>query len=145
MEEFSAAFETLNWVISNLLERKDSFIYPKHTWNYFFVSANQFLYEIFDKLPKKQLEISKINKKDLVSNLLNNYEWIVDPLLLVKLLREETEMNIDDSNFSLAESNYHWIEQLMYYSWDIFTSEENKELLESIQSTKRRIVSQHFT
>ncbi|MHA2255295.1 MAG: hypothetical protein ACXAAM_04420, partial [Candidatus Heimdallarchaeaceae archaeon] len=102
-------------------------------------------YEIYDKIPQKQLKESKIDKQFIISNLLNNYEWIVDPLLLVKLLREDTEFHIDKSDFSLAESNYHWIEQLMYYSWDIFTSEENKELLELIQSTKRRIVSQHFT
>ncbi|NPD87600.1 MAG: hypothetical protein HGN29_02685 [Asgard group archaeon] len=145
LEDYNAAFDMLKWVISSLVERKKTFFYPEHTWNYFFVSANQFLYEIYDKIPQKQLKESKINKHYIISNLLSNHEWIADPLLLVKLLREETEIHIDKSDFSLAESNYHWIEQLMYYSWDIFTSEENKELLELIQSTKRRIVSQHFT
>jgi hypothetical protein len=145
LEDYSSAFDMLRWVVSSLLERKETFFYPEHTWNYFFVSANQFLYDIYDKIPQKQIKESKISKQDIISNLLSNHEWIIDPLLLVKLLREETEIYIDKSDFSLAESNYHWIEQLMYYSWDIFTSEENKELLELIQSTKRRIVSQHFT
>lgn len=145
LDDHNSAFEMLKWVISSLVERKETFFYPEQTWNYFFVSANQFLYEIYDKIPQKQLKESKIDKEYIISNLLRNYEWIVDPLLLVKLLREETEIHIDKSDFSLAESTYHWIEQLMYYSWDIFTSEENRELLELIQSTKRRIVSQHFT
>ena len=81
----------------------------------------------------------------IIDNLLENYEWIIDPIFVVKILLEKIATLLQKSEFALAESYYSWIEQLMFYHWNIFSSEENSDLIEKIQETKKKIVSQHFT
>jgi hypothetical protein len=144
LEEYGSASQMLDWIISTLEERKNVFHYPEHTWNYFYVTANQLLYESFDQIPSEIKATIKIPKSELLENLIQHYEWIADPIMLVELLREKAEIYLNKTDFVQAEKIYHWIEQEMIFFWDIFTKDENKSLVDKIQETKKRIVSQHF-
>lgn len=144
LKEFGFASQLLEWIIATLKERKDIFHYPEHTWNYFFVTANQLLHEIFDQIPSEAKKSTKLSKPELIENLIKHYEWIADPILLVKLLRDKAELYLNKTDFVQAEKIYHWIEQEMIFFWDIFSKDENKSLVDKIQETKKRIVSQHF-
>ncbi|MHA1550650.1 MAG: hypothetical protein ACTSQC_01755 [Candidatus Heimdallarchaeaceae archaeon] len=140
-----SAFSVLKWLIGGLTERKEKFDLPEHTWNYLFVTANTFLYELLPNLDESELEAMSYSRNLIIDNLLENYEWIIDPIFVVKILLEKIAMLLQKSEFVTAESFYSWIEQLMFYHWNIFSSEENKDLIEKIQETKKKIVSQHFT
>ena len=140
-----SAFSILKWLIGGLTERKEKFDLPEHTWNYLFVTANTFLYELLPNLDESELEAMSYSRNLIVDNLLENYEWIIDPIFVVKILLEKIATLLQKSEFVTAESFYSWIEQLMFYHWNIFSSEENKDLIEKIQETKKKIVSQHFT
>ncbi len=140
-----SAFSILKWLIVSLTERKKHFDLPEHTWNYLFVTANTFLYDLLPILDESELKNMNYSRNKVVDNLLENYEWIIDPTFLVKILLEKITALLQKSDFALAERFYSWIEQLMFYHWNIFTSKEHKDLLEKIQETKKEIVSQHFT
>ncbi len=144
LKEYDSASQMLDWIIATLKERKDIFHYPEHTWNYFFVTASQLLHESFDQIPSKIQKTIKMSKSELLDNLIKHYEWIVDPILLVELLRDKAEIYVNKTDFVQAEKIYHWIEQEMIFFWDIFSKDENKPLVDKIQETKKRIVSQHF-
>ena len=145
LENYSLASSMLIWIIETLNDRKDKFLLPLHTWNYLFVRANLLLYEIYESIPKEVLKAHKIQKDSIVIHLLENSEWIDDPLQLVTIIKDQINILLNKKNLSLAEKTYQWIEQILYYYWDIFTAPENKVLLEEIQSTKKRIESHHFT
>jgi len=140
-----SAFSILKWLIGSLTKRKEHFDLPEHTWNYLFVTANTFLYDLLPILDESDLKTMSYSRNMIIDSLLENYEWITDPIFLVKILQEKITMLLQKSDFALAERFYSWIEQLMFYHWNIFTSEENKDLIEKIQEIKKKIVSQHFT
>ncbi|MHA1815989.1 MAG: hypothetical protein ACTSX1_08290, partial [Candidatus Heimdallarchaeaceae archaeon] len=143
--ETDSAFTVLKWLIGSLTERKEHFDLPEHTWNYLFVTANTFLYDLLPILDESDLKTMKYSRNRIIDNLLENYEWIIDPIFLVQILQEKIAALLQKSDFALAERFYSWIEQIMFYHWNIFTSEENIDLIEKIQETKKKIVSQHFT
>jgi len=145
LENYSLASSMLMWIIQTLNERKDKFFLPLHTWNYLFVKTNLLLYEIFEMIPEGQLKNNDIQKDTIVKNLLDNFEWIDDPLQLTQIIKDQIDIFLIKKDLSLAEKHYHWIEQILYYSWDLFTAPENQDLLRNIQSAKKRIESHHFT
>ncbi len=140
-----SAFSVLKWLIGGLVERKEHFDLPEHTWNYLFVTANIFLYDLLPILDESKLKSMGYSRNVIVDNLLENFEWIIDPIFLVQILLDKITLLLQKSDFALSERFYSWIEQLMFYHWNIFTSEENKDLIEKIQEAKKKIVSQHFT
>ena len=145
IENYHFASSMLHWLINTLLQRRELFHLSKHTWNYLFVKANQLLYEIFEKIPPVELKKYEITKSGIVTDLLEYSEWIENQVLLVEILNDQITIHLDKKNLTQAKKAYHWIEQVLYYSWDIFTLDENSDLIHKIQQTKKRIESYHFT
>ena len=144
-DKIDSAFSIIKWLITKLLERKSDFDLPEHTWTYLFVTSNIFLFEILDKITTENLIEIKYSKEKIIDNILENYQWILNPKFLVELLLEKIQLLLQKNDFAQAENQYTWIEQLMFYHWNIFSSEENKPFIEQIQEAKKKIVSQHFT
>ena len=144
-KDFEASFQILTWILELLNERKNNFEFPKHTWNFLFVNTNILLYDIFDEINKETLKTFRYPKEDIINNLLENHEWIVDPLFIVRTLLEKINLLLEKNDYVLAEKFYSWIEEMMFYYWDVFTSEDNKDLIDKVHEMKKKIVSQHFT
>ncbi|MCG3260939.1 MAG: hypothetical protein H7644_14385, partial [Candidatus Heimdallarchaeota archaeon] len=96
------------------------------------------------EVPDETLKKFSVDRNDVIRSLLDKKEWITDPLFLVDLLNNYILTSLDKSNFSEAEKHYRWVEQLMFYYWDIFTNENNKDLLKNVNEIKKRIESQHL-
>ena len=141
---FNEALQLIQFVQEVLKKRKKNFFFSEHTWNYLDFLANQYKYEIFRELSQKEIKKYNLNKEEILSDILKNDEWISDPIYLVSLLIEYSDILLSKSDFSMGNKYYHWIEQMMFYFWDQFTSESNSTLLKEIHELKKRIESQHF-
>ena len=124
--------------------RKKGFFFSEHTWDYIKFQADQYLYDMYDELSSEEREEYQLVKEDILEGIIERDEWISDPIYLVKIIKDYTTILLDKSEFSMGEKYYHWIEQLMFYSWDLFTSDTNASLLQEIKNLKKRIESQHF-
>ncbi|TET81840.1 MAG: hypothetical protein E3J43_00160 [Candidatus Heimdallarchaeota archaeon] len=144
MEKHNSAIELLSWVLNTINSRKEKFHFSEHIWNYLFVTANMYMYSLTSEVTDETLKKFGVDKNDVIRSLLDKKEWITDPLFLVELLNDYILTLLDKSNFSEAEKHYRWVEQLMFYYWDIFTNEINKDLLNNVNEIKKRIESQHF-
>lgn len=144
IEKHNSAIELLSWVLNTINSRKEKFHFSEHIWNYLFVTANMYMYSLTSEVTDKILKKFGVDKNDVIRSLLDKKEWITDPLFLVELLNNYILTLLDKSNFSEAEKHYRWVEQLMFYYWDIFTNENNKDLLKNVNEIKKRIESQHF-
>ncbi|MCE7742613.1 MAG: hypothetical protein GOP50_09155 [Candidatus Heimdallarchaeota archaeon] len=144
IERYSEAVQLLMFIQHTLIDRKEDFFFSDHTWDYLYFTANQHLYAILDSLTSEEIEEHQLEKETILSSILERDEWVSDPIYLVELLKDYTMILLDKTDYSMGEKYYHWIEQLMFYSWDLFTSETNSSLLQEIQDLKKRIESQHF-
>ena len=144
IQRYDSSVELLQWVLNTMKLRKDKFHFSEHIWDFMFVTANVYMHSLSETVPNELLEKFEVNKNEIIQNLLDKTEWITDPLFLVDLLNDHINELLDQTDFAQAEKFYHWIEQLMFYYWDIFTSEKNKELLNEVNEIKKRIESQHF-
>ncbi|MBY9001358.1 MAG: hypothetical protein KGD64_10610 [Candidatus Heimdallarchaeota archaeon] len=143
--QYDSAYGVLKWLVTKLIERKTNFELPEHTWKYLFVTSNIFLFDLLEHIDEDELKTINFSKDKILDNLLENYQWIIKPEFLVELLLEKILLLLQRNDFALAENLYTWIEQLMFYHWNIFSSEENKLIIDRIQEIKKKIVSQHFT
>ncbi len=144
IQRYESSMDLLHWVLDTIKIRKDKFHYSEHIWDFMFVTANMYMHSLIDVVSAELLEKFEVNRSEINQNLLDMNEWITDPLFLVELLNDRISELLDQTDFAQAEKFYHWVEQLMFYYWDIFTSEDNKELLTSVNEIKKRIESQHF-
>ena len=144
IERYDSALELLKWVLDTVVSRKDKFHFSEHIWDFMFVTGNVHMYTLINTVSDEHLKKIKINRSEIISNLLEKNEWITDPLFLVDILNEKITELLDQSDFAQAEKFYHWVEQLMFYFWDIFTHEDSKDLLNDVNEIKKRIESQHF-
>ena len=144
IEKYNSAIELLSWVLKTINSRKENFHFSEHIWNYLFVTANMYMYSLTSEVPDETLKKFSVDRNDVIRSLLDKKEWITDPLFLVDLLNNYILTSLDKSNFSEAEKHYRWVEQLMFYYWDIFTNENNKDLLKNVNEIKKRIESQHL-
>ena len=99
-EHYSPAFEILQWIIKGLIDRKEKFGLTKHKWSYLFVTANMFLHDILPYINENDLTAFGYSKKLLIDNLLENYEWIIDPTFQVEILIEKIELVLQKSEFA---------------------------------------------
>ncbi len=144
VEHYTEAIQLLSFIIRALNQRKENFFFSKQSWDYLFVTANQHIYSIYDNLSSEEIKEFNIIREELLSNILEREEWIDDPIFLAEILKEYVSILLDKTDFSMGEKYYHWIEQLMFYSWELFTNELNSDLLQEINDLKKRIESQHF-
>ncbi|MHA1198050.1 MAG: hypothetical protein ACTSQF_01650 [Candidatus Heimdallarchaeaceae archaeon] len=144
IERYSEAAQLLMFIQQALVERKEDFFFSDYTWDYLYFTANQHLYAIFESLSSEEIKEYQLDKETILSKILERDEWFSDPIYLVELLRDYTTILLDKTDYSMGEKYYHWIEQLMFFSWELFTNEANSSLLQEIQNLKKRIESQHF-
>ncbi len=144
IERHYSSIELLSWILKTINSRKKNFHFSKHIWDYLFVTANMYMYSLASEVSDETLKKFSVDKNDVIRSLLDKKEWITDPLFIVELLNDYILILLDESNFSKAEKHYRWVEQLMFYYWDIFTNENNKDLLKNVNEIKKRIESQHF-
>ena len=144
IKRYDEALQLLLFIKELLSERVNKFTFSEHTWVYLNFLAEQYLYEIYPHLSKKEIKEFKLNKEKILKNILLKDKWISDPIYLAQIIKDYSILLLDKSEFSMGEKYYHWIEQLMFYAWDMFTDESNSVLLKEIQNLKKRIESQHF-
>ena len=144
IERYNEALQLLVFIKRELEGRKKGFFFSEHTWDYIKFQADQYLYDMYDELSSEEREEYQLVKEDILEGIIERDEWISDPIYLVKIIKDYTTILLDKSEFSMGEKYYHWIEQLMFYSWDLFTSDTNASLLQEIKNLKKRIESQHF-
>ncbi len=144
IERYNEALQLLTFIQRILFERKQNFFFSEHTWYYLNFLTNQYLYEIWDNLTVEEIKEFKLDKEMILSNILERADWISDSIYMVEIIIDYITILLDKSEFSMGESYYHWIEQLMFYSWDLFTIKTNSNLLQKINDLKKRIESQHF-
>jgi len=144
IERYDSSIELLSWILNTIKSRKEKFHFSEHIWVYLFVTANMHMYFLTSVVSKEILKKFDVDKNDVIRSLLDKKEWITDPLFLVEILNDYISTLLDKSNFSEAEKHYRWVEQLMFYYWDMFTNENNKDLLKNVNEIKKRIESQHL-